>query len=167
MGQGLSDVRSGIFISPFFRNLKVIPNTYLLDFAVNKCIWSNSLDRRPQWYCTVSPLLQKNVIEWLVQFCYEKLRQDRQSKILKNIWCHEWMEYLFSSFVHFKLEFEKININFLMALYIFYYRIDNKLWAYVQSLRMSINVDDRVNQRETCQILVYFGWINKMDLNDL
>ena len=78
-----------------------------------------------------------------------------------------WMEYLFSSFVHFKLEFEKININFLMALYIFYYRIDNKLWAYVQSLRMSINVDDRVNQRETCQILVYFGWINKMDLNDL
>ena len=65
-----------------------------------------------------------------------------------------WMEYLFSSFVHFKLEFEKININFLMALYIFYYRIDNKLWAYVQSLRMSINVDDRVNQRETCQILV-------------
>ena len=43
-----------------------------------------------------------------------------------------------------------------MALYIFCYRIDNNLWAYVQSLRMNINVDDRVNQRETCQILVYF-----------
>ena len=78
-------------------------------------------------------------------------------KFIESPFMYVWMEYLFSSFVHFKLEFEKININFLMALYIFYYRIDNKLWAYVQSLRMSINVDDRVNQRETCQILVYFG----------
>ena len=60
VGQGLSDVGSAIFISPFLRNLKVIPKTCLLDFAVNKCDWSNSLDQRPQWYCTVSPLLQKN-----------------------------------------------------------------------------------------------------------
>ena len=34
----------------------------------------------------------------------------------------------------------------------------------VQSLRMNINVDDRVNQRETRQILVYFDWIYKTDL---
>ena len=59
----------------------------------------------------------------------------------------------------------KNNMNFSNGTLHFVYRFGNKLWALVQSLRISIIVEEHSNQCKTCQISVYLvRWLKRISM---